>query len=75
MNVQEQIVNELSISFKIYNDMTLDNEQDTDQYLAGMVGCEMIREKVRTNSDLTESQVNKILGPVSYTHLTLPTKA
>lgn len=62
MNVQEQIVNELSISFKIYNDMTLDNEQDTDQYLAGMVGCEMIREKVRTNSDLTESQVNKILG-------------
>ena len=61
MNVQEQIVNELSISFKIYNDMTLDNEQDTDQYLAGMVGCEMIREKVRTNSDLTESQVNQIL--------------
>ena len=62
MNVQEQIVNELSVSFKIYNDMTIDNEQDTDQYLAGMVGCEMIREKVRTNSDLTESQVNKILG-------------
>ena len=62
MNVQEQIVNELSISYKIYNDMTLDNEQNTDQYLAGMVGCEMIREKVRTNSDLTESQVNKILG-------------
>ena len=61
MNVQEQIVNELSVSFKIYNDMTLDNEQDTDHYLAGMVGCEMIREKVRTNSDLTESQVNKIL--------------
>ena len=61
MNVQEQIVNELSISFKIYNDMTLDNEQNTDQYLAGMVGCEMIREKVRTNSDLTELQVNKIL--------------
>ena len=63
MNVQEQIVNELSISFKIYNDMTIDNEQNTDQYLAGMVGCEMIREKVRTNSDLTEPQVNKILGP------------
>ena len=61
MNVQEQIVNELSVSFKIYNDMTLDNEQNTDQYLAGMVGCEMIREKVRINSDLTESQVNKIL--------------
>ena len=62
MNVQEQIVNELSISYKIYNDMTLDNEQNTDQYLAGMVGCEMIREKVRTNSDLTEQQVDKILG-------------
>jgi len=62
MNVQEQIVNELSISFKIYNDMTIDNEQDTDQYLAGMVGCEMIREKVRTNSDLTEQQVDRILG-------------
>ena len=61
MNVQEQIVNELSISFKIYNDMTIDNEQGTDEFLAGMVGCEMIREKVRTNSDLTESQVNKIL--------------
>ena len=62
MNVQEQIVNELSISFKIYNDMTIDNEQGTDEFLAGMVGCEMIREKVRTNSDLTEPQVNKILG-------------
>ena len=62
MNVQEQIVNELSISFKIYNDMTIDNEQGTDEFLAGMVGCEMIREKVRTNSDLTEPQVDKILG-------------
>ena len=62
MNVQEEIVNELSISFKIYNDMTIDNEQNIDHYLAGMVGCEMIREKVRTNSDLTEPQVNKILG-------------
>ena len=62
MNVQEQIVNELSISFKIYNDMTIDNEQGTDEFLAGMVGCEMIRERVRTNSDLTEPQVDKILG-------------
>ena len=62
MNVQEQIVNELSISFKIYNDMTIDNEHGTDEFLAGMVGCEMIREKVRTNSDLTEPQVDKILG-------------
>ena len=62
MNVQEQIVNELSISFKIYNDMTIDNEQGTDEFLAGMVGLEMIRERVRTNSDLTEPQVDKILG-------------
>ena len=62
MNVQEQIVNELSISFKIYNDMTIDNEQGTDEFLAGMVGLEMIRERVRTNSDLTEQQVDKILG-------------
>ena len=62
MNVQEQIVNELSVSYKIYNDMRIDNESDTDQYLAGMVGLEMIRERVRTNSDLTEQQVDKILG-------------
>ena len=62
MNVQEQIVNELSISFKIYNDMTIDNEHGTDEFLAGMVGLEMIRERVRTNSDLTEQQVDKILG-------------
>ena len=61
-DIDERIVEEQAISFKIYNDMTIDNEQDTDHYLAGMVGCEMIREKVRTNSDLTEPQVNKILG-------------
>ena len=42
--------------------MTIDNEQGTDEFLAGMVGLEMIRERVRTNSDLTEPQVDKILG-------------
>ena len=63
MNVQEQIVNELSVSYKIYNDMRIDNESDTDQYLAGMVGLEMIREKIRINlHDFTEQQVDKILG-------------
>jgi len=63
MNVQEQIVNELSVSYKIYNDMRIDNESNTDQYLAGMVGLEMIREKIRINlHDFTEQQVDKILG-------------
>ncbi len=63
MNVQEQIVNELSVSYKIYNDMRIDNESDTDQYLAGMVGLEMIRERIRINlHDFTEQQVDKILG-------------
>ena len=63
MNVQEQIVKELSVSYKIYNDMRIDNESDTDQYLAGMVGLEMIREKIRINlHDFTEQQVDKILG-------------
>ena len=42
--------------------MTIDNEQGTDEFLAGMVGLEMIREHIRTNSDLTEQQVDKILG-------------
>jgi len=63
MNVQEQIVNELSVSYKIYNDMRIDNEPNTDHYLAGMVGLEMIREKIRINlHDFTEQQVDKILG-------------
>ena len=63
MNVQEQIVNELSVSYKIYNDMRIDNESDTDQYLAGMVGLEMIRERIRINlHDFTEQQVDTILG-------------
>ena len=63
MNVQEQIVNELSVSYKIYNDMRIDNESNTDQYLAGMVGLEMIRERIRTGlHDLTEQQVDTILG-------------
>ena len=63
MNVQEQIVNELSVSYRIYNDMRIDNESNTDQYLAGMVGLEMIREKIRINlHDFTEQQVDKILG-------------
>ena len=63
MNVQEQIVNELSVSYKIYNDMRIDNESNTDQYLAGMVGLEMIRERIRTSlHDLTEQQVDTILG-------------
>jgi hypothetical protein len=43
--------------------MRIDNESDTDQYLAGMVGLEMIREKIRINlHDFTEQQVDKILG-------------
>mgnify|MGYP001291494436 FL=1 len=63
MNVQEQIVNELSVSYRIYNDMRIEHESDTDQYLAGMVGLEMIREKIRINlHDFTEQQVDKILG-------------
>ena len=63
MNVQEQIVNELSVSYKIYNDMRIEYESNTDQYLAGMVGLEMIREKIRINlHDFTEQQIDRILG-------------
>jgi len=61
-DVDERIVEEQAISFKVFENMTIDNEQGTDEFLAGMVGLEMIRERVRTNSDLTEQQVDKILG-------------
>ena len=61
-DVDERIVEQQAISFKVFENMTIDNEQGTDEFLAGMVGLEMIRERVRTNSDLTEQQVDKILG-------------
>ena len=58
----ERIGEEKATSFKVFENMTIDNEQGTDEFLAGMVGLEMIREHIRTNSDLTEQQVDKILG-------------
>tara|TARA_E500000318_G_C3462289_1_gene173144 strand:- start:444 stop:650 length:207 start_codon:yes stop_codon:yes gene_type:complete len=61
-DIDERIVEQQAISFKVFENMTIDNEQGTDEFLAGMVGLEMIRERVRTNSDLTEQQVDKILG-------------
>ena len=61
-DIDERIVEEKATSFKVFENMTIDNEQGTDEFLAGMVGLEMIRERVRTNSDLTEQQVDKILG-------------
>ena len=62
MRILDEIVEEKATSFKVFENMTIDNEQGTDEFLAGMVGLEMIRERVRTNSDLTEQQVDKILG-------------
>ena len=56
------IVEEKATSFKVFKNMTIDNEQGTDEFLAGMLGLEMIREHIRTDSDLTEQQVDKILG-------------
>ena len=61
-DIDERIVEQQAISFKVFENMTIDNEQGTDEFLVGMVGLEMIRERVRTNSDLTEQQVDKILG-------------
>ena len=55
-DIDERIVEEKATSFKVFENMTIDNEQGTDEFLAGMVGLEMIREHIRTNSDLTEQQ-------------------
>ena len=61
MSVNESVVNELSIARKTFDDMTFENDIGTDTYLTGRVGLTLILEHIR-NSDLTESEVDKILG-------------
>ena len=46
-DIDERIVEEKTTSFKVFENMTIDNEQGTDEFLAGMVGLEMIREQFR----------------------------
>ena len=55
------VVNELSIARKTFDDMTFENDIGTDAYLTGRVGLTLILEHIR-NSDLTESEIDKILG-------------
>ena len=55
------VIDELSIARKTFDDMTFENELGTDAYLTGRVGLTLILEHIR-NSDLTEQQVDKILG-------------
>ena len=55
------VIDELSIARKTFDDMTYENELGTDAYLTGRVGLTLILEHIR-NSDLTEQQVDKILG-------------
>jgi len=55
------VIDELSIARKTFDDMTYENDIGTDAYLTGRVGLTLILEHIR-NSDLTEQQVNKILG-------------
>ena len=61
MNVNEKIVDELSVARKTFDDMTFENDIGTDAFLTGRVGLTLILEHIR-NSDLTESQVDRILG-------------
>ena len=62
IDVNEKIVDELSVARKTFDDMTFDNEHGTDAFLTGRVGLTLILEHIRNNSDLTESQVDRILG-------------
>ena len=55
------VIDELSIARKTFDDMTYENELGTDAYLTGRVGLTLILEHIR-NSDLTEQQVDTILG-------------
>ena len=55
------VIDELSIARKTFDDMTFENELGTDAYLTGRVGLTLILEHIR-NSDLTEQQVDEILG-------------
>ena len=61
MNVNEKIVDELTIARKTFDDMTFDNDIGTDAFLTGRVGLTLILEHIR-NSDLTEPEIDKILG-------------
>ena len=55
------VIDELSIARKTFDDMTFENELGTDAYLTGRVGLTLILEHIR-NSELTEQQVDTILG-------------
>ena len=55
------VIDELSIARKTFDDMTFENDIGTDAYLTGRVGLTLILEHIR-NSDLTESEIDKILG-------------
>ena len=61
IDVNEKIVDELSVARKTFDDMTFENDIGTDAYLTGRVGLTLILEHIR-NSDLTESEIDKILG-------------
>ena len=61
IDVNEKIVNELAIARKTFDDMTFDNDIGTDAFLTGRVGLTLIIEHIR-NSDLTEQEIDKILG-------------
>ena len=60
-DIKWSVIDELAIARKTFDDMTFDNEHETDAYLTGRVGLTLILEHIR-NSDLTEQQVDKILG-------------
>ena len=61
-DIKWSVIDELSVARKTFDDMTFDNDIGTDAYLTGRVGLTLILEHIRNNSDLTESQVDRILG-------------
>ena len=61
IDVNEKIVDELSVARKTFDDMTFENDIGTDAFLTGRVGLTLILEHIR-NSDLTEPEIDKILG-------------
>lgn len=61
-DIKWSVIDELSVARKTFDDMTFDNDVGTDAYLTGRVGLTLILEHIRNNSDLTESQVDRILG-------------
>ena len=60
-NIKWSEIDELSVARKTFDDMTFENDIGTDAFLTGRVGLTLILEHIR-NSDLTESEIDKILG-------------